>query len=59
MRNVSNNSRKVTTMKPYPIPTLSRKAVKELERDINEGPTELQKEMMKQATTTFAKTKRR
>ncbi|MDR2204365.1 MAG: hypothetical protein LBE76_08785 [Nitrososphaerota archaeon] len=46
-------------MKPYPIPALSRKAVKELERDIEEGPTELQKEMMKQATATFAKTKRR
>jgi len=46
-------------MKPYPIPALSRKAVKELERDIREGPTELQKEMIEQAAAMFAKTKRR
>jgi hypothetical protein len=46
-------------MKPYPIPTLSSKAMKEIERDIKEGPTELQKEMMKQAVATFAQTEKR
>jgi hypothetical protein len=46
-------------MKPYPIPPLSAKTMKEFERDIKNGPTELQKEVMKQAIATFAKTKQK
>jgi len=46
-------------MKPYPIPTLTGKAAEEFERDIANGPTELQKKVMKEATAMFAKPKRK
>jgi hypothetical protein len=45
-------------MKPYPIPDVTGQAAIDFERDIKDGPTELQKEMMKRATAKFAKTKK-
>jgi len=45
-------------MKPYPIPVITGQAAIDFERAIENGPTELQKKVMKQATATFAKTKK-
>jgi len=42
-------------MKPYPIPSLSEQAAEEFERAINNGPTEQQKKVMREALAMFAK----
>jgi len=43
-------------MKPYPIPTLGKRASEEFIRAVEAGPTEEQKKVMREALAMFAKT---
>jgi len=58
IQSIPNNNKKVTTVKPYPIPDITGQVAEDFERDIKNGPTEQQKERMRRATAKFAKAKR-
>ncbi len=44
-------------MKPYPVPDLTGQAAKDFEEAIKNGPTKGQKELIKEAAGTVAKSK--
>jgi hypothetical protein len=55
----SHRKKKVLNVKPYPIPDLEGQPAKIFERKIREPPTQVQKQIMQEATVVFSQTKTR
>ena len=58
-KHIKTISRKVSNVKPYPIPDLEGESARIFEQQIGEPPTEAQKQMMREGTVVFAETKRK
>ena len=50
--------KRVSNVKPYPIPELEGEAAKVFEEQIKEPPTDIQKRMIAQGTVVFAEIKK-